>query len=278
VDFKEQLGKNSRIVFILNKMKKSPQRVIVFEGGLKEERALFGKYWACCVNCFNDKGPCLECRTCDDILNLRFPDVFLFDGDESSIGIELVRDIIREKNIPPREGKYKVFLFYEAQNLTLNAANSLLKILEEPKDRNLFVLMVPQKGNLLPTIVSRSVVLTLKWQRTQIEKDLSDVISHLVRFWETGSGLFKLSEKKMEIKEVEQIIIGLQAMLVDAVSDEQHHGNLNFFKKNLTSQKVWQISFFLEQGLFMLKSNVSPRMVFEWLGLNIYKILKMNQT
>lgn len=277
VDFRQKLEKNDRIKSILKKIKKNPPRVIIFEGGLKAQRLLFGKYWACCVNCIKEHGPCLECGTCSDIINARFPDVFILDGDESSIKIEFVREIIREKNIPPREGNYKLFLFNEAQNLTPNAANSLLKILEEPRDKNLFVLLSPQKTKLLPTIVSRSVVLTLKWERPKVEKDLYGTISSLMRFWETGVGLFKISEKKMESRQVEQIIIALQKILIDSVSDPQKDDGLNFFKKRPIPQQIWHISVILEQGLFMLKMNVSPKIVFEWMALNIYNIL-MNKS
>jgi len=65
-------------------------------------------------------------------------------------------------NIPAYEGEYKVFVFEEATQLSLPAANRLLKILEEPPDKVIWLLLSSEESLLLPTVVSRCQILKLK--------------------------------------------------------------------------------------------------------------------
>ena len=143
----------------------APQ-VLLIEGGSQTERLAAGLIWACLLNC--EQGgtdlPCLACSTCKRFMQAAHRDFFVLDGREESIKIETVREWVRPVlGEPPREAARRVILFAEAQSLGLEAANALLKSLEEPRPQNAFVLTAPQRERLLPTLVSRSWVLTLPW-------------------------------------------------------------------------------------------------------------------
>ncbi len=126
------------------------------EGERKEKLALG---FAQALNCLNQKAfedcACLSCRKIDKGLH---PDVRRFGEDEKSrsIKIEEVRQIIHEASLRPFEGSWKVFILEGSERLTLEAANALLKTLEEPPAHSVFILLVENKAHLLETIQSRS--------------------------------------------------------------------------------------------------------------------------
>jgi len=90
----------------------------------------------------------------------RSPD-FLLLSSPISIGIEEVRDSQRFLQLKPFKEERKILFIYEAQNLTLEAQNSLLKTLEEPPAHSLIILTTPDASLLLPTIVSRCGIIQL---------------------------------------------------------------------------------------------------------------------
>jgi len=85
------------------------------------------------------------------------PDIHILDGEgESSIGIEAVKDLQSELFFHPFEEAFQSAIIFEAEKLTREAQNALLKTLEESNDTTLFILCVKNEKNLLPTILSRS--------------------------------------------------------------------------------------------------------------------------
>ena len=78
------------------------------------------------------------------------------------IGIDDIRALQRIANLPPYEGKCKVFIIDDAEYLSTEAANSLLKILEEPPQSVVWLLLVAEEEHLLPTVISRCQRLELK--------------------------------------------------------------------------------------------------------------------
>ena len=116
------------------------------------------------VNCAADVPPCGACRHCDRIGQGIHADVRVvgpgYGGAEaaqrkSSIGIGEVRVLEREANLKPFEGGARVFIVEDAERLTPEAANALLKTLEEPPDQVVLVLIASEPSVLPPTVLSR---------------------------------------------------------------------------------------------------------------------------
>ena len=117
------------------------------------------------VNCESGGRPCGECRSCRRITAGKHVDVQVIgiESEESSdngqsktkVGIKQIEEIKRDASLPPYEGKYKVFILDGAESLSVEAANSLLKILEEPSPQVLLLLLAARESSLLPTVVSR---------------------------------------------------------------------------------------------------------------------------
>ncbi|MDH4291560.1 MAG: DNA polymerase III subunit delta', partial [Dehalococcoidia bacterium] len=107
--------------------------------------------------------PCGECRSCQRIREGKHADVTPVGLDSrTEIGIDDIRGLQRLANLPPYEGKCKVFIIDEAEYLSTEAANSLLKILEEPPPRIVWLLLAAEEERLLPTIISRCQRLELR--------------------------------------------------------------------------------------------------------------------
>jgi len=108
------------------------------------------------LNCLSQESrPCGECLNCKLIANAKFVDVLSVAPVGTSIKIDQIREIKSIVKFGPNQGKYLVVLIQAADKMTTEAANSFLKILEEPKDHVVFVLMASSPYAILPTIKSR---------------------------------------------------------------------------------------------------------------------------
>jgi len=115
------------------------------------------------LNCDGPELPCGQCRSCQRILEGKHADVTPIGLDsKTEIGIDDIRGLQRLANLPPYEGRCKVFIIDDAEYLSTEAANSLLKILEEPPLRVVWLLLAAEDEHLLPTIISRCQRLELK--------------------------------------------------------------------------------------------------------------------
>ena len=113
------------------------------------------------LNCENKEyffsSEACSCRSCTKIEHETHPDVFLLGDDlaERSIKIEMIRELQSWVRLKPFEGRYKVAVIREAERLTTEAQNALLKTLEEPPAQTVLVLTAVYPLQLLPTILSR---------------------------------------------------------------------------------------------------------------------------
>lgn len=100
-----------------------------------------------------------DCSSCQKINSGNHPDVKWYGVDEDvrSIKIDEIRDLQNWLSLKSYEGKVKVFILNEADRLTTEAQNALLKSLEEPPPQSVFILLAAKKSDLLDTVISRMV-------------------------------------------------------------------------------------------------------------------------
>ena len=108
--------------------------------------------------CKEKKSPCGECSSCKKLIKEVHPDVLKIFPEKKEITIKQVREVIQFLKYRPIEGEYKVIIIDQAEKMNLEAANALLKSLEEPPEFAIFILITENFTKLLPTIVSRSQV------------------------------------------------------------------------------------------------------------------------
>jgi len=115
------------------------------------------------LNCEGSGPPCGQCRSCQRIRESKHADVTTVGLDSrTEIGIDDIRGLQRLANLPPYEGKCKVLIIDGAEYLSIEAANALLKILEEPPPKVVWLLLAAEEERLLPTVISRCQRLELK--------------------------------------------------------------------------------------------------------------------
>lgn len=100
---------------------------------------------------------CGQCHSCTMLNAKTHPDLYMIEPEEKSqvIKIEQIRDLISKISLSSYSGKFKVVIIDPAEGMTIAAANSLLKTLEEPPDKTLFLLIVSDVSRLPMTIRSR---------------------------------------------------------------------------------------------------------------------------
>jgi DNA polymerase-3 subunit delta' len=114
------------------------------------------------INCAEPDGPsgCGTCSSCRKLGSGNHPDVVVVSPENGTIKIDRVRDLCRSLSYPPYESAMRVVIIEDIHAMTTEAANSLLKTLEEPPMNNLLILTSESSRQLLPTIVSRCQTLT----------------------------------------------------------------------------------------------------------------------
>ncbi|MFQ5612099.1 MAG: ATP-binding protein [Anaerolineae bacterium] len=114
------------------------------------------------LNCTGEVAPCTECLSCRKIEGGHHPDVQVLDDAEAALRIDQIRSLQRDLSLSPHEGRYRVAILCNFERATLEAANALLKTLEEPASPVVLILTALEPGHLLPTIVSRCQGLSLR--------------------------------------------------------------------------------------------------------------------
>lgn len=118
------------------------------------------------LNCEQAEEPggiCMQpdCRPCRLTPAGSYPDLHVV-APEESIKIDQVRELQARLALAPYEGRWQVALLHDFQLATESAANAMLKLLEEPPSRVVLILTAPSEEDLLPTVVSRCEVLSLR--------------------------------------------------------------------------------------------------------------------
>jgi DNA polymerase-3 subunit delta' len=135
------------------------------------------------LNCEAAEPPCGECISCQKIAAAKHADVQTIgvnhvNSTEAKLRVEIsidqIREMQRSASLPPFEGKHKVFIIDGAEHLSTEAANCLLKTLEEPIGKVIFILLTTNDRLLPATVVSRCQRLELPpLAATEIEATLN---------------------------------------------------------------------------------------------------------
>lgn len=112
--------------------------------------------------CEGQDKPCLACRSCRKVMAGAHPDFITVDDPEKkTVPVELIRKAREDMFILPNEGQRKIYLFPRGQDMGIPGQNALLKVLEEPPEYGVFLLLTDNPEKLLPTVRSRAVELAM---------------------------------------------------------------------------------------------------------------------
>lgn len=137
----------------------------VFSGESGSGKKLLATTFAMTLQC-EEKGtdPCLKCESCKRTFSKNHPDIIgVVHEKPNTISIEEIRrQIVEDVQIKPYYGPYKIYIVNDADKMTVQAQNALLKTIEEPPAYAVILLLTNNIDGLLPTILSRCVRLDLR--------------------------------------------------------------------------------------------------------------------
>ncbi|MCM8779471.1 MAG: DNA polymerase III subunit delta' [Candidatus Omnitrophica bacterium] len=160
---KKIIGKEKIFNFLINSFRESRvSHAYLFLGPEGVGKAFTAKLFAQFINCENRKeNPCFECISCVKIEHNNHPDVYWIKPEEGSQGIkmEAMRTLQERIFLKPYEAKFKIFVLENVDYISEEAANCLLKTLEEPPGDALLILIAEEKERIIPTIISRCQII-----------------------------------------------------------------------------------------------------------------------
>ncbi|MCM1076932.1 MAG: DNA polymerase III subunit gamma/tau [Bacteroides sp.] len=127
------------------------------------------------INCANptpDGEACNECESCRSFNEGNSLNIIELDA-ASNNGVDDIRQLVEQVQIPPSQGSYRVFIVDEVHMLSAAAFNAFLKTLEEPPSYVIFILATTEKHKIIPTILSRCQIYDFK------RITVRDMIDHL---------------------------------------------------------------------------------------------------
>ena len=183
-------------------------------------------------------------------------------AEEGSIGIDIVRKMQQTLLLKPYKGKYKSIILENAQNLTLEAQNAMLKLLEEPPSYVYIFLSATTMQNFLPTILSRCQVIQLSEEdKKSLTSEEIQQLSQQIDIMLSGTTSEKLSLAEALSSEKDALPLWLEHVLqivrVAMLEKEEKVQNAKFL---LTLQETYKL---------LTTTNVNPRTLLEHCFLNI---------
>ena len=127
----------------------------------KVELAKEMAHLAMCEN-VGDEGVCFQCSACELLKAGNHTDLSVIKAENAVIKVSQIRKLTNDVVLTSSKNQFKVIIIEEAEKMNLSSANALLKTLEEPPQKVLIILTTNEVGQLLPTIRSRCVKITIQ--------------------------------------------------------------------------------------------------------------------
>lgn len=167
-NFEEIIGHRQMIEHLKHAIQlEKVSHAYIFEGERGCGKRTIAEAFAAALQCEHQKegtDACGTCKSCKQAASKNHPDIIHIVHDKpNSIGVEEIREqVVNDIQIKPYNSKYKIYIISEAEKLTVQAQNALLKTIEEPPAYGIVMLLTDNASILLPTILSRCVVLSMK--------------------------------------------------------------------------------------------------------------------
>ena len=190
------------------------------------------------------------------------PDIHILNPeDENSIGIEQVKELQQTMRFKPFQEEVQVGIILQAQKLTHQAQNSILKSLEDSSETSIYILCVDNEKNLLPTIRSRGIILYPKHDKKnqRIEKEKSQIENVIETFFTLSPvEQFNIIEEYSEEKDTSLTFInGIEESLRDQLELDIKNGNIDSSQRNLEFLKT------VEKSREKISSNCNRKLTLE---------------
>lgn len=162
---------------------------------------------------------CNHCSVCISIQAGHFPDLYLIQGEgtgqKPTLKLAQIKQLVQQVALPPVQAEYQIFVLCDADNMNKESGNALLKTLEEPASDTILILLSQNLEYILPTLRSRSQILTLGRNIAQSEELLQQSEAELWHWdkLEKIKSLPLLSALETHLLELQPADLHLQMML-----------------------------------------------------------------
>jgi DNA polymerase-3 subunit delta' len=164
--FKDILGHRQEIAHLERAIATGKvSHAYIFNGDKGTGKSRLAEAFAQTLQCEGTgRKPCGECHSCRQAQSGNHPDIIYITHEKpASIGVEDIRDqLTGDIQIRPYNGKYKIYIIPDAEKMTVQAQNAILKTIEEPPEYAIILLLTTNEQIFLDTIRSRCVLLNLK--------------------------------------------------------------------------------------------------------------------
>lgn len=157
---REEIKEHLRTAILQNKV----SHAYIIQGEHGSGKRLIANVFSAALQC-EEQGinPCGMCRSCHQAETNNHPDIVWVTHEKLSIGVDDIREQINNDiGVKPYSGPRKIYIIGDADKMTEQAQNALLKTIEEPPKYAVVILLAENVNRLLSTILSRCVVLNLK--------------------------------------------------------------------------------------------------------------------
>lgn len=247
---------------------KSLSNAYIFEGKNEEENKAFALDFAREV--FSYYG-------IDDINN---PDLYLIDKEAAVIDIETIRQVLKDIYLRPYNGRIKIYIIHNAQNLRQEGSNAMLKSLEELKDYVKIIFTCTNRYNLLATIRSRCQIIPIKTEENELDIDMDRVFGIISDIYNGKiETYYKNKEFFAKYKDDRQTIYkALLKVYQDLISYNYNKDGLDYNTKYIL-KKFPQVSVDeIEKAIFLIediqnaaRTNINYDLSIEKIIFNIFR-------
>ena len=268
---KELLSIRSCLVIIAQ----NPPQLLHIEGGDRQNRLAMALWLAALLNCdAPGNRPCFPCDSCLRISAFIHPDILLFDGRMSSIKIGDVRPLHSLIGEKPHFAKKRIVIFNESEALGTEAANSLLKILEDPTPDTHFIFTEPQRECLLPTLISRGWVITLPQKTDDFDEQDQLWSRTIANFLTHGTNWFNQSHMRssLDSQAVIHLITIVQKAIIEKY-DESNKSSLGSIFSRLSDNDLFIINQLCTNNCDALFYQTNPAHVLDSFAVELYRIV-----
>ena len=225
-----------------------------------------------------------KCDSCIKFDSGNHPDFEIIEPDGKSIKIDQIRNLQQNIANKPIISKNKIFIINNADTMTEESQNCLLKTLEEPPKYGIIFLIVSNESKMLPTIKSRCVTLKFnKIEKEEIEKKFPDLSEEQIELLD-GSLKLKdtIKEKETEYESIVEFINNLDKGIpylmnnTKILYDGKNNINeiLDYLNIILLNKKMFNEIEFVEKTKRKLQLNNNYEMCIDYLIINLYKCYK----
>lgn len=227
--------------------------------------------WLLCLN-KQESSACGNCKACDLFAAHVHPDFIQVTPPEgkNTIAIDEIRALADFVLAQPQLSQHKVVILYPAEAMSTQAANALLKNLEEPRGATVYFLLTKHQELLLPTIVSRCQVVHLNAQIRQVSTEINrQIVLDLTRLWiDKSSTAIQIVESWIK-QWPNEVLYCLDVVLTDIIRFKytqdlglsrvmcEEHVRLS---KALSASKFWTILERLRAAQYWLGQNQKPNL------------------